>query len=71
MHRVISQVFAECTVLAVVHRIHNTLDWDRVAVLDRGRLVEFDNPRKLLAREDSAFRRLYEGHKDDAEEALE
>ena len=70
MHQAISQAFADCTVIAIVHRLSNTLDWDRIAVLDHGRLVEFDNPRTLLAREGSAFKRLYEGHGDDAEEGL-
>ena len=38
------------------------LDWDRVAVLDHGQLVEFDTPRRLLAQEGSVFRRLYNAY---------
>ncbi len=34
------------------------MDSDRVMVLDAGRLVEFDSPHRLLARDASLFRGL-------------
>jgi ABC-type multidrug transport system fused ATPase/permease subunit len=37
------------------HRINTILDYDRVLVLERGKIIEFDNPQKLLANPDSAF----------------
>ncbi|KYK57377.1 ABC transporter [Drechmeria coniospora] len=51
--------FHDWTVLAIAHKLDSILDYDKVAVLDAGRLVEFDAPRKLLSREDSVFRELY------------
>lgn len=65
MHLAISQVFAECTVIAIVHRVTNMLDFDRVAVMDQGQLIEFDTPRNLLAQERSVFKRLYEGRQEE------
>lgn len=43
----------------VAHRLKSLLDFDRVVVLDSGRLVENGAPRELLDDESSAFRALY------------
>lgn len=40
-------------------QINTILHYDKIAVLDGGRLVEFDTPERLLAY-DSAFKRLYD-----------
>ncbi|AEO61238.1 ABC transporter [Thermothelomyces thermophilus ATCC 42464] len=59
MQRLIRRKFANHTVIAVAHRIETIMDFDKVAVLDAGRLVEFDNPYKLLESPGSAFTKLY------------
>ncbi|KAH8701001.1 putative multidrug resistance-associated protein [Talaromyces proteolyticus] len=59
MQRVIREQFADCTILAVAHRLDTIMDFDRIAVMRDGELVEFDSPRVLLSR-DSAFKELYE-----------
>ncbi|RFU80509.1 abc transporter [Trichoderma arundinaceum] len=51
--------FKEWTILAIAHKLDAILDYDKVAVLDAGRLMEFDSPRKLLSQRDSIFRDLY------------
>lgn len=55
---VMREQFASCTVIAVVHRLGAVVDFDRVAVMGGGRLLEWDSPRALLKR-DSEFRRLW------------
>jgi ABC-type multidrug transport system fused ATPase/permease subunit len=59
MQRIIRQDFADCTVLAVAHRLETILDFDRIAVLKDGELIEFDTPEALL-KTNSAFKDLYE-----------
>ena len=58
MQAIIEQGFASQTVLSVMHRLRYIERYDRVALLKQGRLVEFDSPQALLAR-DSEFRSLY------------
>jgi len=51
--------FKGWTVIAIAHKLESIIDFDRVAVLEDGKLIEYDNPRRLLER-DTAFKRLYE-----------
>ncbi|KAL2157845.1 hypothetical protein VTH06DRAFT_4897 [Thermothelomyces fergusii] len=59
MQRLIRRKFANHTVIAVAHRIETIMDFDKVAVLDAGKLIEYDNPYKLLESPGSAFAKLY------------
>ena len=59
MQRVIREQFAHCTILAVSHRLDTIMDFDRVALMRDGELIEFDTPQALLSH-DSAFKELYE-----------
>lgn len=59
MQRIIREQFADCTILAVAHRLETILDFDRIVVMRDGELIEFDTPKALLGRE-SAFKELYE-----------
>lgn len=51
--------FKDWTVIAIVHKLEAIVDFDRVAVLDEGKLIEYDNPRRLLEQH-GAFKRLYD-----------
>ncbi|CAK44606.1 P-loop containing nucleoside triphosphate hydrolase protein [Aspergillus niger ATCC 13496] len=58
MQQVIREEFPGCTILAVAHRLESILDFDRIAVIQDGELIEFDTPESLL-KQDSAFKELY------------
>lgn len=59
MQRVIREKFCNHTIIAVAHKLDTILDFDRVVVLDAGRIVETGEPYTLLADPRSHFGRLY------------
>ncbi|KAI4329166.1 hypothetical protein L6164_021459 [Bauhinia variegata] len=48
LQRIIRQEFSECTVITVAHRVPTVIDSDMVMVLSYGKMVEFDEPSKLI-----------------------
>ncbi|RDW82931.1 cyclic peptide transporter [Coleophoma crateriformis] len=58
VQRVIREEFKHATIISVAHRLNTILDFDRVALLDNGELIEFDSPQALLGHP-SAFKELY------------
>jgi ATP-binding cassette subfamily C (CFTR/MRP) protein 1 len=52
--------FKTSTVLTIAHRINTIIDSDRVMVLDKGKVIEFDTPETLLQLNGGAFKSLYE-----------
>jgi len=59
-------LWKDATLLCVTHDVGETLDFDRVVVIDGGRVVEDDEPATLAAQEGTRFRALL-----DAEHAVQ
>ncbi|KAJ6187634.1 hypothetical protein N7519_002542 [Penicillium mononematosum] len=68
MQTVIRTHFKDQTVIAIAHKLHTVLDFDKVALLENGKIVEFDTPKVLLSKEGSAFRTLVEAFHDSSKE---
>lgn len=47
--------FKDSSIMTVAHRLETIIDYDRIVVMDNGRLVEVDSPSELIKRPDSKF----------------
>ncbi|KAK4054059.1 hypothetical protein OIO90_003704 [Microbotryomycetes sp. JL221] len=64
MQKVIREEFDDCTNLTIAHRLETVIDYDRILVLDSGKIVEYDSPSALLNQPNSRFRALCEASGD-------
>ncbi|KAK2786100.1 hypothetical protein FQN52_007979 [Onygenales sp. PD_12] len=62
IQRLIRQEFKYHTIIMIAHKLDTILDFDKVAILSGGELVECGDPMALLATESSAFFKLYNAH---------
>ncbi|CAL5209421.1 unnamed protein product [Lathyrus oleraceus] len=58
LQKTIRTEFADCTVITVAHRIPTVMDCTKVLSISDGKLVEYDDPMKLMKREGSLFGKL-------------
>ena len=47
------------TVIAIAHRLSTLRSMDRIIVLDKGKIIEDDNPKNLLKNKESTFKYFY------------
>ncbi|KAL9109116.1 MAG: hypothetical protein Q9227_006207 [Pyrenula ochraceoflavens] len=60
MQEIIRREFQGRTIIAVAHRLETIADFDRVIVLDAGKVVECGPPQELLEKENGWFRGMWE-----------
>ncbi|KAJ2805169.1 hypothetical protein H4S07_004078, partial [Coemansia furcata] len=52
--------FSDSTLFCIAHRLRTVIDYDRVLVMDRGQIVEFDTPWNLLQIKNGVFKSMCE-----------
>ncbi|KAL0573710.1 hypothetical protein V5O48_008254, partial [Marasmius crinis-equi] len=57
-HTTIREQFTDSLLLTVAHRLRTVIDYDRLIVLDKGQMVEFDTPSNLIRKQDGIFRNM-------------
>ncbi|KAI1286880.1 ATP-binding cassette sub-family C member 3 [Halotydeus destructor] len=55
IQKTIREQFSDCTILTIAHRLKTILDYDRVLVMDKGTISEYDTPKSLLDNANSVF----------------
>ena len=58
IQKAIRKDFTESTIITVAHRLNTVIDYDKVLVLDRGRVVEYGAPYDLLQNRDGVFSQM-------------
>jgi len=58
IQKMIRAEFEDCTVLCIAHRLRTVIDYDRILVIDQGKIVEFESPHNLIMNTESLFHKL-------------
>jgi ABC-type multidrug transport system fused ATPase/permease subunit len=60
IQRSIRAEFDAATLIVIAHRLSTIADFDKILVLDEGRIVEYDAPKVLFEKRDGVFRGMVE-----------
>lgn len=63
LYEIINELFKNCTVLSITHRLNSISNYDEVLVLDNGNIAEYDTPSSLLENVNSLFYKMYQENK--------
>ncbi|KAG2735537.1 hypothetical protein G9P44_001751 [Scheffersomyces stipitis] len=55
IQQTIREEFSNSTILTIAHRLRTIIDYDKILVMDAGRVVEYENPYVLIADKTSLF----------------
>ncbi|XP_077987886.1 ATP-binding cassette sub-family C member 4-like isoform X2 [Glandiceps talaboti] len=58
IQKTIKEQFRDCTVLIIAHRLDTVIECDKILVIQDGEVAEFDEPYKLMQKEEGAFRNM-------------
>lgn len=58
IQKTILREFGNCTILCIAHRLKTIVNYDRILVLDKGEVKEFDTPWNLFNTKDSIFEQM-------------
>ena len=58
VQQIVREAFANTTVLCIAHRLSTIIDYDRILVLDDGKVAEFGRPEELLENKDGHLTRM-------------
>ena len=55
----VRELFKDATVLTIAHRINTIIHSDKIMILDKGELIEFDTPQVLIQVDISKILQFY------------
>ena len=59
IQKALDYALTDSTVITVAHRIKTIINYDKILVLNKGEIVEYDSPQNLIKNEKSLFYQLY------------
>lgn len=60
IQQTIRDEFSRSTILTIAHRLRSIIDYDKILVMDAGRVVEYDDPYVLIANSETLFHSMCE-----------
>ncbi|GME71401.1 unnamed protein product [Ambrosiozyma monospora] len=60
IQKTIREEFSSTTILTIAHRLKTIIDYDKILVLDKGRVADYDHPYNLLNKDESIFKSMCE-----------
>ena len=58
IQKIIHSKFNHCSVLTIAHRLCTVMNYDRILVMDNGRVTDFDTPHNLMKQSTGIFKQL-------------
>ncbi|RZC32181.1 hypothetical protein BDFB_015030, partial [Asbolus verrucosus] len=58
IHETIHKNFASCTVFTIAHKLQSVINADKVIVMDKGEIIEYDDPVNLLQNKEGVFYKM-------------
>ena len=58
IQKTIRETMRNTTVLTIAHRLRSVIDYDKILVMDMGRVEEYDHPYNLISDKNTIFHRL-------------
>lgn len=55
IQKTIREEFGHSTIITIAHRLRTIIDYDKILVMDAGRVVEYDSPHALISNKESLF----------------
>ncbi len=59
IQKAINEILSQSTVITIAHRIKTIFHYDKILVLNNGKIVEYDTPQNLVENKQSLFYQLY------------
>ncbi|KAK9870545.1 hypothetical protein WA026_008107 [Henosepilachna vigintioctopunctata] len=60
IHNKILEVFDNCTIITITHNLHSVLNYNKILVVHKGIVIEFDKPSVLLDNKGAFYRMLHQ-----------
>ena len=58
IQKILHSKFNHCSVLTIAHRLCTVMNYDRIIVMDNGRVTDFDTPHNLMKQSTGIFKQL-------------
>lgn len=71
IQKTLREKFIDCTVITIAHRLNTIMDSDRILVMSRGSVAEFDHPYTLLCNRESELYKMVQETGDAADHLID